>query len=121
MTNRRTLLASILWLRNHYDCDLTHKDLKLKREVLSRVDDLLAANETITIDDMRIFRLAFPYRDHHREAKQEAKVEVIPPNWPPPRTPEQQERVDALFSGQRTKPPPDVDHDTWENEGGAAK
>lgn len=113
MTNPKILLAALLWLRNHYDCDGLHRNIKQKREVLARIDSILDENP-FSLEYMKLFRLHYPYVEVKDKA---ASVEVIQPNWPPPRSPEQQKRVDDIVSG----PAPDVDHDTWENEGGASK
>lgn len=111
MTNPKILLAALLWLRNHYDCDGLHRDLKQKMQVLARIDAILDENPFST-EYIRLFRLNYPY--------QEMKgVEVVQPNWPPPRTPEQQARVNETFHRPGCTEEPD--HDTWENEGGAPK
>ena len=53
--DQRTLAASLLWLRNHYDVGKP----ELKQRVLDRVDKVLEQHE-LTLDNMKEFRRDFP-------------------------------------------------------------
>jgi hypothetical protein len=56
MTREEELAAALLWLRNHYDVG----DCRLKRQVLARADQVLAAGGAITGDHMRQLREKYP-------------------------------------------------------------
>ena len=70
-TREQHLAAALLWLRNHYDVEFepdnnllvrTNLDLlvSFKKEVLDRVDEILADGPEITIEQQVAFRAKYP-------------------------------------------------------------
>lgn len=59
----RILLAALLWLRNHYDATLINGTGSIRKEVVARIDRVLADYDDLHINDLKAFRKAYPMED----------------------------------------------------------
>ncbi len=58
MTREQELAAALHWLRNHYD--VGSKEANIRRQVLTRTEQILAAGSPVTGDMLRQLREKYP-------------------------------------------------------------